>query len=105
MSTLRFMHPDAEPETFRPRIYGGNTDEDGRIAFVTALAGPGMIDCQAYDEWVAKLQERGWLPAKPDLEPNPDGPGKIGRWRLTEVGRTEWAAMLETWKQQKSVQS
>ena len=43
--------------------------------------------------WVAALQARGWLAPSPELEPNPDGPGKVGRWRLTDVGRAEWAAM------------
>lgn len=87
MSMLSFMGVQ-EPEEVRCRVYGGE-DGDGdeaRARFVRQLAGPGVVDCPAFDTWVAALQARGWLPASPDLEPNPDGPGKIGRWRLTLVG-------------------
>lgn len=85
-----------EPETFRCRIYGAAEDaeqEIKRAAFVAELAGPGVIDCEAIDPWTAALQARGWLPEAPELEPNPDGPGKVGRWHLTVKGRAEWAAM------------
>jgi hypothetical protein len=83
-----------EPETFRCRIYGVAEDPEAEAArreFVAQLAGPGVIDCPAIDPWVCALQARGWLRAQPELEPNPDGPGKIGRWRLTAKGREEWA--------------
>ena len=85
-----------EPEAFRERIYGAPADpehEAKRRAFVAQLAGPGVIDCPAIDPWTAALQARGWLPAQPELEPNPDGPGKLGRWRLTSKGREEWAKL------------
>lgn len=83
-----------EPEEVRCRVYGGTDDaDDERVAFVKSLAGGGVIDCPAYDPWVAALQERGWLPLTPELEPNPEGEGKVGRWRLTDKGRDEWARM------------
>ena len=93
MHTLYFMGQEDHEDPVRCRIYGGGDDADDqrRVAFVTALAGRGVIDCPAYDDWVAALQARGWLPPTPDLEPNPDGPGKIGRWLLTPKGREEWA--------------
>ena len=83
-----------EPETFRCRIYGVAEDPEAeakRRAFLAELAGPGVIDCPAIDPWVSALQERGWLPDSPELEPNPSGPGKLGRWRLTDTGRAAWA--------------
>ena len=83
-----------EPEVFRGRIYAAAEDPEAeakRRAFLAELAGPGVIDCEAIDPWTAALQERGWLPAQPELEPNPDGPGKVGRWRLTDTGRAAWA--------------
>lgn len=89
--SLLFMG-EGDPETFRCRIYGAADEPDERAAFVEQLAGPGVIDCPAYDPWVAALQARGWLPESPVLEPNPDGPGRIGRWILTDKGRAEWAA-------------
>jgi antirestriction protein ArdC len=49
----------------------------------------GVVDCPAYDGFVAALQGRGWLPLEPELDGNPDGEGKIGRWRLTDKGRVE----------------
>lgn len=79
-----------EPETFRCRIYGGEDDAE-RTAFLEQLAGEGAIDCPAIDPWVEALQARGWLANTPALEPNPDGPGRIGRWNLTDKGRAEWA--------------
>lgn len=91
MNTLLFMG-EGEPEAFRCRIYGAADEPDERTAFVEQLAGPGVIDCPAYDPWVVALQARGWLPESPVLEPNPDGPGRIGRWSLTDKGRAEWAA-------------
>jgi hypothetical protein len=82
-------------ETFRCRVYDGATTEDDRErrAFVERLAGPGVIDCPAYDSWVAALQARGWLPERPELEANPEGPGKVGRWLLTPLGREEWGRL------------
>lgn len=90
---LSFMGVD-DPHEVRCRVYGAESDgEAERVAFVERLAGPGVIDCPAIDPWVEPLQARGWLPAAPDLEPNPDGPGRIGRWRLTDKGSEEWARM------------
>lgn len=80
-----------DPEEVRCRVYGGEDGEAERVSFMHALAGPGVIDCPAYDGWVVALRERGWLPAEP--EPNPDGPGRIGRWRLTAKGHDEWERM------------
>jgi hypothetical protein len=81
-----------EPEEVRARIYDGRDtdDEEKWRRFIEALAGPGVLDCPAYDPLVLVLQERGWLPSEPELEPNPDGPGRVGRWRLTDVGRRAW---------------
>ena len=93
MTMLRFMGVD-EPDEVRARVYGGGdgTDEDeqARRSFVAELAGPGVIDCPAYDAWIAELNARGWL-APMAKEPNPEGEGKIGRWRLNDKGREEWA--------------
>ena len=96
MSDAHTLYPMGvgERETFRERIYGADiedADEAKRRAFLELLAGPGAVDCPAYDEWVAALQLRGWLPDEPELEPNPDGPGRIGRWRLSDEGRAAWA--------------
>lgn len=96
MHKLHFMTPESEPEMVRCRVYDGSSQSEAaveaqRVAFVTALEQAGVVDCPAYDPWVEALQARGWLPAEPDLEPNPDGPGRIGRWRLTEFGRLEWS--------------
>jgi hypothetical protein len=96
MVMMRFMGV-GEPEEFRCRVYGCDADEDDeerqRLAFVKSLAGEGVIDCPAYDGWVKALQGRGWLPETPDREPNPDGPGKVGRWRLTARGLAETEAI------------
>ena len=92
--TLHFMGDPAIVETFRCRIYGGeDPDKAASVDFIERLATVGELDCPAYDGWVAALQARGWLADKPELEPNPDGPGKVGRWRLTDAGRAAWAAM------------
>ena len=84
-----------EPEAFRCRIYGSaeDPDEAKRREFVAQLAGPGVIDCEAIDPWVAALQALGWLPDAPVLEPHPDGVHKAGRWHLTAQGREEWAKL------------
>lgn len=88
----------AEPETFRCRIYGAPEDpaaEAARRAFVTELAGAGVIDCEAIDPWVCALQARGWLSDAPEIEPHPDGSGrKVGRWHLTDTGRAAWAEIV-----------
>lgn len=91
--TLRFMGTD-EPETFRCRIYGADPAETARVAFVQRLAGGGVLDCPAFEAWVAELQARGWLPAEPELEDSPAG--RVGRWRLTPAGRAAWAAVRPT---------
>lgn len=88
-STLSYMGC-GEPEHFRCRVYGGDHDDDERRAFLERLAGEGVIDCPAIDPWIATLQARGWVAERPGLEANPDGPGRIGRWRLTSYGRQEW---------------
>jgi hypothetical protein len=89
----------AEPEHFRCRIYGDAPEpreaEAARVAFLELLAGEGALDCPAYDGWVAALQARGWLDDAPALEPDPDGPGRVGRWCLNEHGRAAWAALRE----------
>lgn len=95
MTTLLFMGDPQHQDTVRCRVYGQD-EEDPRERFLHACAGYGAVDCPAYDEWVAALQARGWLPRKPHLVDNPDGPGKIGLWRLTEVGRREWAEVQKT---------
>lgn len=93
MHTLLFMgEPECE-DAVRCRIYDGTGEHDEQLAFIRTCAGPGAIDCPAYDDWVAALQERGWLPARPKLERNPDGAGKIGRWLLTDLGRSETEQM------------
>lgn len=85
---------EGEPETFRCRVYDSPDPwEARRAAFVELLSGPGVLDCPAYEKWVKALQERGWLDASPELERNPDGPGRVGRWRLNDRGRREWRAM------------
>lgn len=87
--TLYFMG-QGDPEAVRARVYS-TAARDERADFLDKLAGEGVIDCPAYDAWTAALQARLWLPAAPELEPNPDGPGRLGRWRLTDKGRDEWA--------------
>ena len=96
MHNLLFMSSPDHVDAVRSRIYGGEDTEaeKQRVNFVKSCAGAGVIDSEAYDGFVAALQGRGWLPPKPDLEPNPDGAGKIGRWRLTAKGRTESADYL-----------
>jgi hypothetical protein len=91
MNELKFMGI-GDPEAFRCRVYHSETDE--RRNFVEALAGDGVIDCPAYDEWVEAFKKLGWLPELPDFEPNPEGKGKIARWRLTEFGREEFKKHL-----------
>jgi hypothetical protein len=88
MTTLRFMgsHDPHWRETFRCRVYGYEPDEQDRkrVALVRQLATDGVLDCPAYEQAMAALEERGY--ATMALEPNPDGPGRVGRWRLTEEG-------------------
>lgn len=88
MEKLKFMRRGAV-ESVRCRVYGGEVDRSRQRAFVNELARDGVLDCPAYDKWVSALQERGWLPPEPELEPNPAGPGMVGRWRLTSEGRAE----------------
>ena len=92
MHEFLFMGQPDHVESVRCRVYDA-TEEDPRAAFLRECEGPGAVDCPAYDQWVAALQERGWLPANPELVPNPDGPGRIGLWKLTPRGREEWAAI------------
>ena len=97
--TLNFMGDPGIVETFRARIYGGeDPDEAARRDFIERLATVGVLDCPAYDDWVAALQARGWLPMLPELESNPKGPGKVGRWRLTDVGRAAYGVFLKSSK-------
>lgn len=93
MQDLLFMGQPDHVDSVRCRIYDGTDREDPRVEFLRKCEGSGAVDCEAYDQWVAALQERGWLPAKPELVPNPDGPRKIGLWKLTPLGREEWAAI------------
>lgn len=87
MHTLLFMG-EHEEHDIRCRVYDGTSasEVDPRLAFLRTCASEGAVDCQAYDRWVEALQQRSWLPERPELQPNPDGPGKIGRWRLTQAG-------------------
>ena len=79
----------ADLEAFRCRVYGSpDTDEEQRRAFVDALAKDGVIECPAYDSWLGALEERGWIEGV--LEPNPNGPGYVKRWTLTEGGLVFW---------------
>lgn len=98
MSALSFMSI-GESEHFRCRVYLGSRDNDAneteRVRFIERLASEGVVDCPAYDPWVRVLQARGWLSDTPKLETNPSGEGKIGRWRLTELGRAAWEKMRE----------
>jgi hypothetical protein len=85
-----------DPEAFRCRIYDhADEHEERTAAFVRKCAHEGAIDCPAHDPWVLALQERGWLPESPRLEPNPDGPGRIGRWVLTPLGRERWEQLAQ----------
>lgn len=92
MHELMFM--GEVPEVFRGRVYAdvGTGEPDERVAFVQELATTGVLDCPAYDAWVAAFQDRGWLPESPDYENTPDG--KVARWRLTLVGRLALAEVL-----------
>lgn len=95
MSSLRFMGVDPNPETFRCRVYGQpeyDADEQERRAFLASLAVDGVLDCPAYDEWIAALQAAGWVPREPNYEPAPGG-GRHARWRLTPKGHEMWRAM------------
>lgn len=87
MKELSFLGV-GEPEAFRCRVYGENDDDAKRRAFIEMLAGPGVIDCPAYDAWIDAFESRGQVAG--ELEPNPDGPGKVKRWRLNERGRRWW---------------
>lgn len=83
-----------QPEEFRCRIYGAfDVKDERKRAFVEALAGDGVLDAPAYDNWVMSLRERGWIDA-PKQEPAPHG-GYFVRWKLSDKGRREWAAMKE----------
>lgn len=92
MHTLLLMGERCD-DAVRCRVYDGTGEHDERLTFVRTCAGSGAIDCPAYDGWVAALQERGWLPGSPQLVANPDGPGRIGLWLLTDLGRAETEEM------------
>lgn len=91
------MGQPGHPDVFRCRVYGDQESDDGhdaaRVRFIRALAGDGVIECPAYDQWLAALAGRGWLVG--ELEPNPDGPGRVKRWRLSIVGRRALADVIE----------
>lgn len=95
MSTALSFLGVGEPDYFRCRVYGGDVARDAneleRHAFVQRLATTGVIDCPAYDEWIAALDARGWVAYR--MEPNPTGEGRVKRWRLTDVGREQWEGM------------
>jgi len=96
MHTLLFMGSEDHVDDVRCRIYGDDTDaqHNYRVSFLRSCAGEGVIDCPAYDGFVAALQKKGWLPPCPELEPNPEGKGRIARWRLTDIGRSEAAEFI-----------
>ncbi len=50
---------------------------------------PGILDCPAFDAWIAALLARGYVTG--ELEPNlvPTGPRVAKRWRLNDRGRAE----------------
>lgn len=94
---LRFMGID-EPEQVRCRIYGAEPSdhereqEARRLALLRRMASPeGAIDGEAIDDAVAALKARGWL-ADMAMVDNPDGPGRLGVWRLNDRGREALAA-------------
>ena len=91
-TTLKFMGED-EPEAFRCRIYGApeEDEERQRRAFIRRLAGDGVLDAPAFDEWIGSLDRRGWL--RFDMEPADGGYAK--RWRLNEAGRDALREHLE----------
>lgn len=81
--TLRFMG-EGEPETFRCRVYvSPSSDHDAKDAFVNTLRREGVLDCPAYDEWIAVLREHGWVESKFELLDNGD---RVLRWTLTGRG-------------------
>lgn len=90
MIALQFMG-EGEPEFVRGRVYGAESAEDTKKrALLTAMANAGVIECPAYDNWLAALEGRGF--AAGELEPAPEyGPGaKVMRWRLTDAGQRWW---------------
>lgn len=96
-TTLLFMGDETIEETFRCRIYvADDEDYQQRRSFVESLAGDGVLDCPAFDNWIFALQARGWIDEKPAIEPIGDGSGRsYRRWKLNDKGRAEWAAMKE----------
>ncbi len=91
MTNLRFMG-EGDPEALRGRVYGApDVDDDfesKRRAFVEKLAAEGVIEAPAYDEWLARLRQRGWV--TDHFEPAPGG-GHYRRWVLSSHGHLEWA--------------
>ena len=94
MSTVRLSFMGQEPpEDVRCRVYvADDPAEQERVAFVRRLADAGILDCPAYDGWIAALLARGYVTG--ELEPNPDGPGRVKRWRLNDRGRAELGEVL-----------
>jgi hypothetical protein len=88
MTALRFLDLDGQDEVFRCRVYGAENDTE-RQAFMRRLAGDGVLEAPAFDGWLDALDARGW--ATWTAEPVPGG--HVRRWRLTEMGRREWAAI------------
>jgi hypothetical protein len=95
MVDLRFMG-EGPPEAFRCRVYGVSSDDENvearRRAFVEKLAGDGVIDAPAHDEWIAELVVRGWLEYSFESAP---GGGRHKRWNLNARGRECWDQMKE----------
>lgn len=98
MSTRNWspMGQTGHAESFRCRVYHDADADDGhdeeRTRFIRALAHEGVIECPAYDQWFAALAGRGWIIS--ELEPNPDGPGRVKRWRLSIDGRRALAEVI-----------
>lgn len=94
MSTVRLSFMGQEPpEDVRCRVYvADDPAEQERVAFVRRLADAGILDCPAYDGWIAALLARGYVTG--ELEPNPSGPGRVKRWRLSESGRAALGEVL-----------
>jgi hypothetical protein len=91
MKPLVFM--GEVPEVFRCRVYEAtDPDEEQRTAFLYSLATEGVVECPAYDGWLAALKERGWVD---HVFVSAPGFGRYKRWSLSARGREEFAKILE----------
>lgn len=86
---LLFMGDPAAAEEFRGRVYASNDEQDEeRRAFIDRLATSGVLECPAYDGWLAALEQRGWV--RWESEQAPSG-GWYRRWYLSQLGVAERA--------------